>query len=787
MRLGYIPFLIALALGLSGAEHGNPNSPGSIPTVSSVSPTDGANSGGYTVAVTGIGFNNVVGANHVQFITNPGNVATNAASYTVNSNTSMTVTVPAGAAGLNDLVVTNITGPSSKTTADHFTYSSPPTVTAISPSNGSPRGFTFVTITGTSFTGTLCSGVTIGSVPLASCTIVNDTTITGQTGANSAGTYTVTVNTPGGVGSLPSGYIYQGISPTWVAGSTDPNGNVMYGTETRQMVRHLVPNGGCLTRTNGTGGPCTANHNSVCSNPNGCWTVLTGQGTWEDSACLSGPQVDMLTSSLGVWYMDLNTAVPSNCTSSFPVMNSIFDGTFIYDYTGTAFATPVDIVIAGGVDTTQIYARNDTTGGWPNLNVSEGGCTVAAPCSPRAMAEYDDNSNGTHRSYLIVGGDGTTASAPVYRFGQPHNLTFKGWSAGGCTGAGCWVDGTDEAFVVNNGGTTCVTGKEGIDKCTNLQAQFPSGTVLPTNGINLRYMSIVKCPVSNAGVTPIVYNLFTSIGVQLWKRNDNDANSTWSLFSQVTNNADLAATDAPSTNGLRGIACVPTYDTIDHPSGYVLQGNLQIRSIVYQFDTQKGCLGFAAPDCTNASLTNLSNSLNAQWPNSGNTRISAYNGGDTFIYTDPNTGNAYSVFGMGNNIYNKTPRHSIVLSGTTNGAQSGIWLLPLSNPSTPTLLPKSPGTSASPTEWLNPALGGVPNNFPAAECVHQTPAGSACSGNISTRTMVCSPFPEDGANASNGYCGQVWFLGGIDAQGSPAVATNFAWLLRLPVDKAYLP
>lgn len=650
-----------------------------------------------------------------------------------------------------------------------------PTISSIIPSNGSLNGGTFVTITGTGFSGALCANVTVGGTAVGSCTIASSTSITATTPSGSAGAVNVVVTTAGGTGTLSNGYTYAGLSALSVAGTNDPNGTALYGTETRQIVSHIVPNGGCLQPGTSGGGAGCSFHNPACSVAAGCPVVFIGTGDWEDSVCAGNPQVDILASSLGSVYVDNNsmTNPGGSCSGGvFPVVNWLGDGTFDFDENGSPISPAVDIAIAAGPNAATVFARNDNTGAWVSPSVGGSGAGT-----DRSGAVYDDNSNSKHISYLILGADGSGT-----RNGNPHNMTFQGWSGGGCAGAAsCFIDGVDEAFVPNNGGSTCVTGQEGFTACTNLQAQFPAGTTLPN--LALRFMSIVKCPVSNAGVMPVVYNLFLSVGVQVWKRTDNDANSTWSLFSQVTNQTDLSASGVSSTNGIRGLACVATPNTVTHPSGYVLQGNLQISSIMYQFDTQTGCTG--SPACSNT--VNLSTILASTWT-SGNskTRISAYNGGESPVYTDPVSGNQWSVFGEGNQTAgNQTVRPYITLSGTEVNALSGIWWDSLSSPSTATLYPSNPGTTASPPNFLNPSAGGVSAAFAAAACTNA--GGVNCSGMISTRTLICSPFAEDGATSANGYCGQTLFFGGVDMQGSPASVSNVAWLLRLPVDATVHP
>lgn len=94
-----------------------------------------------TVTLTGSGF---TGASAVSF----GAVA--ATDFSVDSDTQITVTVPAGAVS-DDVVVTTPVGSSVAWFADK--YYPPPAVTAVSPNSGSDQGGDTVTITGSGFTG----------------------------------------------------------------------------------------------------------------------------------------------------------------------------------------------------------------------------------------------------------------------------------------------------------------------------------------------------------------------------------------------------------------------------------------------------------------------------------------------------------------------------------------------------------------------------------------------------------------------------------------------------------
>ncbi len=109
-------------------------------TVTTVEPSAGSTAGGTSVTITGTGF---TGVTAVKFGT------TNAASYTVASETSIVAVSPPGT-GTVDVTVTNRGGTSATVPADRFTFdSNAPSVSEISPSSGEESGGSTVTITGT--------------------------------------------------------------------------------------------------------------------------------------------------------------------------------------------------------------------------------------------------------------------------------------------------------------------------------------------------------------------------------------------------------------------------------------------------------------------------------------------------------------------------------------------------------------------------------------------------------------------------------------------------------------
>ena len=156
------------------------------PTVTAVSPSQGSTTGGTSVTLSGANF---TGATAVSF------GGTAAASFTVNSATSISATSPSGAAGAVDVTVTTVGGTSATSSADGFTYLAMPTVTAVSPNSGSNSGGTNVTITGTNFTG--ATAVSFGGTPATIVNVASAMSITATSPAGS-GIVNVTVTTAAG-------------------------------------------------------------------------------------------------------------------------------------------------------------------------------------------------------------------------------------------------------------------------------------------------------------------------------------------------------------------------------------------------------------------------------------------------------------------------------------------------------------------------------------------------------------------------------------------------------------
>ena len=191
----------------------------SAPVVTSISPTSGPLGGGTSVTITGTGFTDATAVNFG---------GTAAASFTINSYTSITAVSPAESAGTVDITVTSADGTSATSSADQFSYVAAPTVTGISPTSGPLGGGTSVTITGSGFTG--ATAVNFGGTAATSFTIDSDTSITAVSPAESAGTVDITVTSADGTSATSGADQFSYVAAPTVTGISPTSGPLGGGT-----------------------------------------------------------------------------------------------------------------------------------------------------------------------------------------------------------------------------------------------------------------------------------------------------------------------------------------------------------------------------------------------------------------------------------------------------------------------------------------------------------------------------------------------------------------------------
>ena len=175
------------------------------PTVTSIAPAEGTTTGGTEVVIKGTGFEE-------------GSTVTIGAAATgveyVGPTELKAKTAAASAAGKDKVVVALPDGVVSTGTTE-FTYVEPPTVTSITPAEGSTEGETAVKIKGTGFV--KHSTVKIGTTAVAAYIVVSSTEIVAETAAASAGKYKVVVGDSFGTATGPAEFTY--VTPPDVEGA----------------------------------------------------------------------------------------------------------------------------------------------------------------------------------------------------------------------------------------------------------------------------------------------------------------------------------------------------------------------------------------------------------------------------------------------------------------------------------------------------------------------------------------------------------------------------------------
>lgn len=175
------------------------------PTITSINPNSGPTSGGTAVTITG-----------THFLANPRVRLGGLLAYNIIrvSDTTITATTPAHAAGAVDVMVLN-TDNQSALLPNGYTYIAPPagpTITGINPNSGPTSGGTVVTITGTNFeTGAFVAfGDNTTNYGATNIVVNSSTSITATTPPHAAGPVTVFVNNPSPTprASLVDGYTY---------------------------------------------------------------------------------------------------------------------------------------------------------------------------------------------------------------------------------------------------------------------------------------------------------------------------------------------------------------------------------------------------------------------------------------------------------------------------------------------------------------------------------------------------------------------------------------------------
>ncbi|SHI91508.1 hypothetical protein SAMN02745146_1901 [Hymenobacter daecheongensis DSM 21074] len=370
------------------------------PTITSFTPTSGPV--GTVITLTGTDF---AGATAVTIS------GTNAPTFTVNSNTQIVVTVPAGATS-GAISVTTPAGTGFSTTNFTVTAPSPtpPTIASFTPASG-PVG-TSVTITGTNFTGV--TAVSFNGIA-ATFTIVNATTIT-ATVPTGATTGTIAVTNPDGTATSATSFTVTASAPT-IASFTPASGPV--GTSVT------------ITGTNFTGATAVAFNGTAATTFNVVnattitATVPAGATTGTIAVTTPGGSATSATS------FTVTIPVPT-ITALAPAIRVAGSAGFMLTVTGTGFQTGATVTLNGTALTTTFVSATTltaavptsalTTPGTYNVTVANAGGTssVAATFTVSAATAglFEDFEQGVKSGYAtatvaLQSGDWTLTDALI--------------------------------------------------------------------------------------------------------------------------------------------------------------------------------------------------------------------------------------------------------------------------------------------------------------------------------------------------------------------------------------
>jgi hypothetical protein len=387
------------------------------PSVTGVGPAAGPTSSGTVVTITGTGF---TGASSVSFGSNP------AVSYTVDSDTQITATAPAGSAGSVDITVTTVGGTSTATAADHFTYIAAPSVTGVGPAAGPTSSGTLVTITGIGFTG--ASAVSFGSNAAVSFNIVSDTKITASAPAGSAGTVDITVTTVGGTSTTSTADHFTYVAAPSVTGLDVSSGPLSGGTVVT------------ITGSGFTGASAVA----FGSTPAASYTVDSDTEITATASAEAAGTVDITVTTIGGTSARSNSDLftylaPPSVTLVSPSSGLLAGGTTV-TIAGSNFSSDTSVLFGSAP------ASNVTV-------VNSGEVLATAPAEANMPSTVDV-------AVTTAGGTSTTTTADEFSYASA-DTSFVNLSSGSVT----------------LGGTITVT----------LQAEDAGGQALSTGGLSVAF------------------------------------------------------------------------------------------------------------------------------------------------------------------------------------------------------------------------------------------------------------------------------------------------------------
>ncbi|WP_280307711.1 IPT/TIG domain-containing protein [Nocardia abscessus] len=367
------------------------------PTLTTVVPDDGPESGGNTVTLTGT---NLAGATAVHFDRTP------ATSFTVVSDTRITAVVPAGTPGP---VVVTVTATGGNSNGLLYTFVAAPTLVSVTPSSGPETGGNTVVLTGADLTGT--TSVVFGATSAIAFVVDSDTRITATAPAGT-GTVDVAVTTNGGTSNALA-YSYV---PAPVLASIAPG----FGPETGGNT--VVLTGSDLTGA-------TAVH--FGANTAIAFTVVSDTQIAAEAPAGTGPVVVTVTSAGGTSTPVTYTYVPVPVLASVAPSSGPETGGDTVTLTGTKFTGTTAVTFDGTpatsftvVSDTEITAITPAGTGTTDVTVTTAGgasdpVTYRYVPAPTLAAVAPNSGPETGGNTVTLTGTGLTGTTAVTFDGTP--------------------------------------------------------------------------------------------------------------------------------------------------------------------------------------------------------------------------------------------------------------------------------------------------------------------------------------------------------------------------------
>jgi uncharacterized delta-60 repeat protein len=432
--------------------------PVALPVVATVGPAKGSTLGGDTVTLTGTGFS---GATAVSIGGNP------AASFTVETPTTLTAITPPGVSGSASVTVTTPGGTSAPNSL--FTFVTPPAVASVSPALGSTLGGNTVTITGSGFLNV--TAVRIGGNPAAGFVVDHPGQITATTPPGVAGAANVVVEIDGATSADNPAFTY--VAPPVVAGITPSRGSTLGGDSV------TITGSGFSGATAVTlGGNPVAEF--TLQNATTITSITPAGVAGTAGIVVTGPGGPSTANPLFTY------VTPPAVTSVFPTSGTTVGGDSI-TISGSGFIN-VTAVRIGGIPVASYVVNHPT-----QITV----VTPAGAAGTASVAVDVDGATTTANSLFIYVTPPTVASvSPALGTALGGNtITVTGTGFSGATAV--TIGGNPAAFTVVNATTLTATTPPGDAGSASVRVTGPYGT----SAANALFTYVM--PPAIAGVSPV--------------------------------------------------------------------------------------------------------------------------------------------------------------------------------------------------------------------------------------------------------------------------------------------